>query len=224
MLCFRINPLVFSAVLASSLSIAAPPNRINRPVNTRQTRVLSAGVHRLARAEFDRGAVDPATPMEYITLMVKPSALQRAELEQLIADQQNPSSPLFRQWLKPEEFASRFGLTPNDHSKVIAWLASEGFQVKESARGRNWIAFSGTAGHVAKSLHTGIHRYLVDGQIHTANAADPAVPEALADVIEGFLGLDDFKPESSAKVVPPDYNSGTQHYMAPEDFATIYNL
>jgi hypothetical protein len=50
------------------------------------------------------------------------------------------------------------------------------------------------------------------------------VPEALADVVGGFLGLNDFRILSSAKVVPPDYDTGSSHYLVPEDFATIYNV
>ena len=60
--------------------------------------------------------------------------------------------------------------------------------------------------------------------MHFANATAPAVPEALADVIEGFLGLDDFRPQSQSRLVPPDYNTGGQHFLVPEDFATIYNI
>lgn len=211
-------------VLFATVCVAAPPSRITRAIDKRQTRVIPGGVHPLARPEFDKGAVDPQTPMSHIMLLVKQTARQRVELEELVADQQNPSSPLFHKWLTPEEFGSRFGLSPSDHSKVVAWLSSEGFQVKESARGRNWIAFSGKAGQVAASLHTGIHRYEVEGAVRMANAGEAAVPEALADVVDGFLGLDDFPMRSFSHRVEPTFTSGGSHFLAPEDFATIYNL
>ena len=50
------------------------------------------------------------------------------------------------------------------------------------------------------------------------------MPEALADVTGGFLGLDDFLPESFARLVQPDFNSGTSHFLVPEDYGTIYNI
>jgi uncharacterized protein (TIGR03437 family) len=162
--------------------------------------------------------------LDDIMLLVKPAASQQAELDQLLADQQNPSSPRFRQWLTPEEFGNRFGLSAADHSKIVAWLVSEGFTVKESARARNWISFGGTAGQVAKSLRAPIHRLRVDGQMHFANLAEASVPEALADVVAGFLGLDDFQPKSMAHAAEPQYNSGSSHYLAPEDYGTIYNI
>src|SRR5437762_9671410 len=141
-------------ILTAAHAFAAPANRISRPIDNSRVHVLSGGVHRLAQPQNDRGEVAASTPLTHITLMVKQTPGQRAELERLLADQQNPSSPQFHKWLTPDEYGARFGLSPSDHSKVAAWLASEGFQVKESARGRNWIAFSGTAGQVALSLHT----------------------------------------------------------------------
>jgi uncharacterized protein (TIGR03437 family) len=208
---------------ASNPSWAATPNRITRAVDVGRTRTVKGNLHRLAKPEFDRGPVDPGMRMDYMLVLTKASTAQQADLDQLLADQQNPSSPRFRQWLTPEEFGSRFGLSTSDHSKIAAWLRSEGFTVNELARGRNWVAFSGTAGRVSKALHTSIHRFEVSGKMHYANAAAPAIPEALADVVDGFLGLDDFVLQPMAKQAPY-FNSGTNHYLVPEDYATIYNI
>ncbi|PWU09117.1 MAG: peptidase S8 [Terriglobia bacterium] len=215
--------LVLLLFMARSSS-AAPPNRVTRPVDTRQIRAVIGNLHRSAQAQFDRGTVEPDMRMDDIVVMMRPSAEQQADLERLLSDQQNPSSALFHRWLTPEEFGDRFGLGSGDHSKIAGWLASEGFTIRESARGRNWIAFSGTARQVANALHTPIHRFEVGGRMHFANAQEPSVPEALTPVISGFLGLDDFQMEPFARPVPPEYNLGNSHYLVPEDFATIYNI
>jgi len=178
----------------------------------------------MAQARYDQGLADPALRVDDMMLAIKPSSAQQAELDQLLRDQQNPSSPQFLKWLTPEEFGSRFGLSASDHSKIVAWLTSEGFSVRESARARNWIAFGGTAAQVSKSLHTPIHRLRVHGKDHFASLARPSVPEAFAEVIGEVLGLDDFQPTSSAHVADPAYNSGNSHYLVPEDFGTIYNV
>jgi len=203
--------------------IAAPPVRITRPVDTSRTAVVPGRVHRLAQPQFDRGAADPAKQLSYMVLLVKPSAAQQADLDTLLFDQQNPSSPRFRSWLTPDQFAGRFGLNSSDQSKVVAWLTSQGFAVDHLARSANWIAFSGTAAQVTKALDTPIHQFLVNGEMHFANTAAPSVPEAFSDVVAGFLGLHDFHPQSNAKLVP-NYNLGNSHYLAPADFATIYNV
>ena len=209
--------------LFPQFSSAAPPDRIARAVNRSQIRTLSGHVHRLAQPQFNRGPVDAAMNLDQVVILFKPSAAQQADLDSLLADQQNPSSPSFHKWLTPEEFGNRFGLSPSDESKVAAWLASEGLSVKQTARGRNWIAFHGTAGQIGKSLHTTIARFEVDGETHFANATEPAVPEALADVVAGFAGLNDFHLKPMAHLVP-DYNTSTSHYLVPEDYATVYNI
>ena len=157
-------------------------------------------------------------------LLVKPSAAQQSELNTLLANQQNPSSPQFRKWLRPEEFGDRFGLNASDHSKLVAWLQSEGFTIRQSGRARNWIAIGGTAAQVQRSLHTAIHRYRVNGETHFANSTAPSVPAALADVVGGFSGLHDFNPHSPLKTIQPDYTLRGAHFLAPEDWATIYDV
>ena len=215
---------VVLSLLFTMAAAAAPADRIRSTVDARQTRAIAGNVHRLAQTQYDHGPVDPALPLDHIVLLFKPSAAQQAELDQLLSDQQNPSSPSFHKWLTPEAFGNRFGLSPGDHSKVVAWLASEGLAVAESGRGRNWVAFGGTAAQVSKSLHTALRRYRVNGETHFANNSAPAVPEALSDVVGGFLGLDDFYPKPFAMPVSPAFTTGTSHFLVPEDYGTIYDI
>ena len=216
--------IVTVLLISAFAAIGAAPDRVTRPVDPGRTVSINGNVHRLAQPQFDKGPADPGMAMDYMVLMVKPSAAQQADLDQLLADQQNSSSPHFRQWLAPEAFGNRFGLSAGDQSKVVAWLVSQGFNVNHLARGRNWIAFSGSAAQVTAALRTSIHRFQVDGETHFANTSDPAVPEALSDVVGGFLGLNDFRLNSYLRTVQPDNTTGTAHYLVPADFATIYDI
>jgi uncharacterized protein (TIGR03437 family) len=217
--------IAFTASLnfIASLS-AAPADRITTPVDPGRVQALRGNVHVLAEPRYDAGAVDPTTPLNDVVIMMQPSAAQQADLDQLLQDQQNPSSARFRKWLTPEEFAGRFGLTTGDQSKVVAWLTSAGFTVKHMARSRNWISFSGTAGQVSTALHTPIHRFQVNGKTHFANTTSPSIPEALAGVVGGFLGLNDFHLQSQVRLVTGDYDTGGSHFLAPADFTTIYDI
>ena len=87
------------------------------------------------------------------------------------------------------------------------------------------------------ALRTEIRRYSVNGESHFANSSEPSVPVAIEPLIMGVAGLNDFHPRSrrssaglragkgSATLVRPQLNNpdGT-HSLAPDDFATIYNL
>ncbi|HEU5023109.1 MAG TPA: protease pro-enzyme activation domain-containing protein, partial [Bryobacteraceae bacterium] len=219
----------YCAALAAILAlfpaaIAAAPNRILRAPDNNDVRALRGNVHRLARATFDRGEVAADLHIDHAMLLVRPSGAQQFELEQLLRDQRNPASANYHRWLTPEEYADRFGLSAADESRVISWLTGQGLTVNERSRGRNWIAFSGTAARIGRALHTSIHRYEVNGRMHFANRAEPSVPAALADVVGGFLGLNDFTPRPQARVMgPPNFTSGSSHYLAPGDWMTIYN-
>jgi uncharacterized protein (TIGR03437 family) len=159
-------------------------------------------------------------PISYATIHLRPAE----GLEAFLADQQSPSSANYHKWLSPEDFADRFGLTANDIGKVTSWLRSEGLTVHDVARGRHWITFSGTAAQVSKAFHTEIHRYLVNGETHFANATDLSIPAALEPVFLGVEGLTDFRPQPLYRMISPRLNSGGAHYLAPDDIATIYNL
>ena len=75
----------------------------------------------------------------------------------------------------------------------MAWLQSQGFQVTQTARGRTWVSFSGTAAQVQAAFQTEIHNFSLNGQTYYANATEPAVPAALADVVLGIRGLDNYR-------------------------------
>jgi len=195
-------------------------------VDTSRTTVVTGNVHPMAHRGLDQGRVDPAMRM-HVTINFKMTAAQEADLDALLAAQQKRGSPEYQRWLTPEEFGSRFGLSQGDINKVTQWLQGEGFQVEGVPASRNMITFSGTAQQVESALHTEIHQYVTDGKAHFSNAGDPAVPAALSDVVMGFRGLNNFelKPrmlkQTNAKFT--SIVSGN-HYVAPPDFATIYDV
>lgn len=162
-----------------------------------------------------------------VTLVFKMSAAQQADLDALLAGQQDRGSPDYQRWLTPEQYGSRFGLSPSDINKVTGWLESEGLQVDSIPASQNAIVVRGPAQRVAAALHTEIHQYLVNGKTQFANSGSPSVPAALTDVISGIRGLNNFalKPQLVRKI-SPKFTSGMtgNHFIAPSDFATIYQL
>jgi subtilase family serine protease len=216
--------LAFLLVFAPAPAKAAPPDRISGAVDSGRTRAIAGNVHRMVQPQYDRGEASPGLPMNYMTMLLQPGPSQQAELTQLLADQQNPVSPSYHRWLIPESFGERFGLSQNDLGKIAGWLKSQGFTIEHQSRAANWIAFSGTASQTSRAFHTSIHTYAVNGETHFANATDPQVPEALSGIVSAFLGLNDFHLAPAARLVTPQYNTGGQHYVAPADFETIYDL
>lgn len=70
---------------------------------------------------------------------------QKADPNRLPEERRDRSSPKVHQWLTPEQFGNRFGLTSGDYAAATGWLESHGPQIEYAARARNWVAFSGAA-------------------------------------------------------------------------------
>ncbi len=206
---------------------AGPADRI-ASVNTSANAAVPGSLHPMARAEFDNGAVADTLCLGWRS--TSSSAAQQSALETLIAEQNDPSSANFHKWLTPEQFAAQFGMSAADIAKTTAWLTSQGFAVIKVVDSGNAILFSGTAGQVRHALGTEIHHYSVKGVTHYANAGAVSLPAALASVVTGGSGLNDFKPVPNsirvAAVPAPQFTSGItgSHFLTPGDFGTIYDV
>ncbi len=220
--------LIGLLIFLSSYAVGqtAQPNRIVRPVDNRSVVRLQGTLHPLARSASDQGPASPTQPMQRMTLFFQPTAEQQSALDQLLAEQQDPTSPNYHKWLTPEEFADRFGISSQDISVLAAWLRSQGFTVDETARSRTWIAFSGIAAQVNAAFQTSMHNYLVNGKVHYAAAIEPSVPAAFAGVVTGIGALHNFAPHARSVQAKPRLTSSLtgNHFIVPGDFAAIYDL
>jgi subtilase family serine protease len=95
---------------------------------------------------------------------------------------------------------------------------------------------------VQAAFHTSIHKYLVNGEQHWANASDPSIPEALAPAVAGIESLNSFPRKAMNKFLgtyseetkqmtstQPSYtfscgNGQTCYGIVPYDFAAIYDV
>jgi pseudomonalisin len=206
---------------------AQPRDRITGYIDDERTIVLHGNRHPLATAANDEGIVSDYYRMERMILTLKPDAAQRTALETLIAAQNDPASPSYHQWLTPEEYGQRFGASENDVEQIVNWLATHGLDSVEIGPSRSSIVFSGAAAQVEEAFHTQIHAYRVAGELHHGNAADPEIPDALSDVVAGIVSLHDFRSEpmhTALQAPVTEFSAGSTHYMAPADFATIYDV
>ena len=215
-----------AGLLAAAASLAAgPPSRIHAEIQNRQTFRLTGNVHPLIASAEDQGEVAESLALPRITMHFQMTAAQQADLDRLLQAQQDPSSPQFHKWLTPEEYADRFGLSTADLSRITAWLEGMGFTNVQAARSRTFVNMSGVAAVVRYALQTPIHHYLVDGTQHYANATDPALPVELEGMVAGIRGLSDFRPRPHSRPKPRFTSSiSGNHFVAPGDFATVYNL
>jgi pseudomonalisin len=227
--------LISQETPASAQPPADPPNpayiqsqdRITNFVDDEQRITLTGNRHPLAVSQYDTGAVSPGYRMDRMVLTLLPDAAQQAALTQLLDAQHNPESPSYHQWLTPEQYGERFGVSESDATQITRWLQEHGMEVEEVTAGRLSVVFSGTAAQVESTFHTQIHTYKIGDEVHHANASDPEIPAAFAGVVGGVVSLHDFRSQAlnnGARIPIPDFTSGSSHYVAPADFVTIYDL
>jgi subtilase family serine protease len=246
--CFGLTSAVAHGQAAPVMATPAP--LITQPLDEARLSRLAGNTHPLARTEFDLGTAPASLPLERMLLVLKRSAVQESALRKLLDDQQDKASPNYHKWLTPETFGEQFGPTDIDIQTITSWLQSHGFQVG-STKGRTVLEFSGTAGQVQEVFHTTIHKYLVNGEQHWANASDPMIPTALTPAVAGIESLNNF-PRKAMNVpggrFTRDKKTGRIHSTQPQitfpggciennlgndpcaygltpyDFATIYNV
>jgi hypothetical protein len=229
------------AILAQASTV---PGRVTQVVDEADRATLQGNVHRMARSEFDRGAVADSQTANHMVLLLQRSADQQAALRQLLDEQQDKGSKNYHAWLTPEQFGKQFGPADSDLQAVTDWLTSRGFSDIKVNPGRTRVEFSGNVGQVRNAFQTEIHHFLVNGTMHMAAVSEAQIPAALAPVVSGVVSLHDFRPRAHAHrlgtfrrtkatgEVKPLFSftgcgsggASPCNVVGPGDFAKIYNV
>jgi hypothetical protein len=225
--------------LVRGQDIAAPQRRINARIDDAQRTVLLGQRHPMATSSSDTGRVSGGEPMIAMAMHLKPTAKQSADVEELLAEQLDPKSINFHRWITAAQFGDRFGADSEDLAKITAWLVSKGFAVSPATHSQIWIDFNGSTGQAETAFRTEIHRYQASDRTFYANASDPSVPAAFADMVGTIDGLDNYieqRPdlnsirgksritaEDSLTGVQPQLDSGSNHALCAGDSQIIYD-
>jgi subtilase family serine protease len=156
-------------------------------------------------AQHDQGPIEPSFALHNLAFLVTPSPTQQKEIEKLLAEQQDPRSPNYHNWLTPEQYGARFGLSANDVKKITSWLRAQGFTAISVVRSANLITFSGTVAQVQVTFRTQIHRFDADGEQRFSNVSAPVIPAALSGIVTGVRGLNNYRLKPMVQRIRPDY-------------------
>lgn len=219
--------------LCASANAAELPSRIVGQINTaEQVEVTGTATHRPATSTVV-GHLPGNTPLTRMGLVLAPSAAQQADLDQLLADQVNPASANYHQWLTPAQFGARFGVSEADLGKITSWLTSQGFEVLSVPASRNTVFFSGKAATVESAFGVSMQQYRRSGQEFFENSTDIKVPTALNGIVRGVTSLSSYRlkgnlvqrTKASLKAAKPEYTDASgNHSLTPWDFRQIYGL
>lgn len=151
-----------------------------------------------------------------------------AQLDALIAAQNDPHSSLYHRYITPEYFTEHFAPDEQTIERVSDYLRANGLSIDNVSSNHQLISMSGSMENAEKAFAVSISDYQIDGQVVYAPTDEPSVPAELGDVILHVSGLDSiahyrhfaqFAPRASA--VP---GSGPVGGYTPTELRAAYNV
>lgn len=102
----------------------------------------------------------------------------------------DPSSPSFRKYLSTAQVRQRYAPQASSVSAVRSWLRSAGFQVGEVPANNLYVEATGTVAGVEKAFNVDLSEYRVHGDTLRAPDHELTVPDSIASVVSGVVGVD----------------------------------
>jgi len=218
-------------VLSSSV-VALPRIAVSQiPQGTSTIRVpLHGHVPEWTKSSTDLGPLSPTDELRHLTIFLARSTARENAFQHLLIAQQTPYDPLYHDWYTPSELGREFGAADDQIQAVTTWLEKSGLRVQRVSNSKTFIEFSGTISQVSSALGVSFHRYQGPLGTRWSITSDPAIPAELSTAIRSISGLSqvDQYPAFRQGLDGTSFSncpSGTcTYYIAPGDFATIYNL
>ena len=181
------RPVTFARLILIALAMLAiaSPAGLHAQRVTLPTRTAALA----ASAAADQGVLPDSAPVT-LTVRLAPSAARVTALKQRLADQIDPSSPEYHQWLTPQQFAASFGATDDQVAAATAWLKTQALSVASVSAAHTTLTVTGTAAGVESGFAVSLHQMQVAGTAFYANTTQPSLPEEAASLIAGVSGLD----------------------------------
>jgi subtilase family serine protease len=196
---------------------------LSRPAAAGEPAMTLEGNHPDQAAEIVGAA--QARPARTLAMRLTMALRSRSDLDRLLAEQQEPSSPEYHRWLTPDEFTNRFGPAAADLTRVTDWLKRKGFAVDSADASTREVWFTGTVAQAERAFAFKITAS-ADGRWYS-NLSDPTLPAEIAPLVESIHGLDNLLHSQPlarrVSSVPATIVNGTGPAFGPSDIYTFYD-
>jgi Pro-kumamolisin, activation domain len=133
--------------------------------------------------------VGPVAPATVVDFDIGLPDRNQSQLNELLNEISDPSSPEYRQYLTPDEFTAMFGPTTCDYDAVVAWAKAQGFTVTMTSSDRSLVELTASVTSINATFHVTLNEYLRrDGTMFYAPDVDPSAD--LTVPVLGPVGLD----------------------------------
>ena len=185
-------PLAAALCVATTLPVWAGGASASAPT----LKVLTRDTLPAALLANPTGAVGATTPWH---VGVSIQGRDAAGLARLEAAQYDRSSPLYRHFLTPGEYAASYGADPTTAAQVRSWLTGKGLAVTYTNTAQTYFVAEGTAAQVEKTFQVTLRNYTAGTTSFAANSTAPTVPTAVTAV----AGLDTLSTRATTAAIAP---------------------
>lgn len=167
-----------------------------------------------------------ALPMRLVVHLGYPNS---RGVEDFVRTVNNPSSPMYRDFLSPSQFVAAFSPTRETYLSTIAQLQRAGFRIVGTYPDRKVIDVTGDAAHVQAFFGTKIYQFSAGGARYFANVTPARIPNSLRGAVMAVSGFNNY-----TRLLPhlrvrsqqggPDPNGATKPSpYSTTDIQTAYN-
>lgn len=208
-----------SRIIAAAALLCAPAMLFAAAPVTSQPQVVHGHLPKITRKLSPQGRLNANYRMQ---LAIGLPLRNRGALTNLLQDVYNPASPNYRHFLKPDEFAAKFGPSQEDYQNVINFAKSHGLTIKRTHPNRTLLDVEGSVANVEKALHVHMLVYKHPTEARTFFAADAEPSVDLSTPLLAISGLDNYlkprphlHPAVASPKIQPMGGRGSGGYSGP---------
>jgi len=150
------------------------------------------------------------SPTQTMNLVITLPLRNQDQLDQLLQQLYDPTSPSYRQFLSVEQFTAQFGPTQQDYDAVIRFAQEKNLTVLGTSPNRLIVRVSGTVANVETAFHVNLNVYQHPTESRTFYAPDREPTTDLTASLWHITGIDSFSLPHPAGLSRNPENSGVQ--------------
>ena len=150
--------------------------------------------HHVRQATQDRTArfIGNLSSSQTLRLVITLPLRNQDELNQLIKDLYDTSSPSYHQFLTVDQFTAEFGPTQQDYDSVINFAKANGLTVVDTSPNRVNLQVTGSVASIQSAFHVNLGVYQHPTESRTFYAPDKEPTTGLSITLWHVEGLDNF--------------------------------
>lgn len=136
----------------------------------------------------------PATSVRVGNIDLRADLDVTVYLRPRLGTQEHDSSPAAHHVVSRQEWAARYGASPQDLRAVEGFAAEYGLAVTSADAGRRAIVLRGTVEQISRAFGADLRGLYIDGKgedPYRGRSGPLTVPASLAGIITGVFGIDD---------------------------------